>query len=197
MFLRVSAKAALQAGTSAAVSYHSQHRKRFGIWLASLGAITSLLLSASASRAQVLDWLRPPMNPLWNANNVFEPIVFPDWWDPNSRRRRAPEDRPVKLRQQPGYEAVGIRAGTWMFYPSMTVAGLYDSNVFATNTNKSSDVAVVAAPPCGRTPSADGTNSICRRASDRTRIAIFPALISSTPASTGAAGSKSNMTRQF
>ena len=39
-----------------------------------------------------------------------------------------------------------IRAGSWMFYPSMTLGGLFDSNVFASPTDKRSDVALLVAP---------------------------------------------------
>ena len=94
----------------------------------------------------MIDPLKPPRAPPWNAHEVFEPIVFPDWWNRDDRDKREPEDRPVKTRQHPGYEAVGIRAGSWMYYPSMTLAGLYDSNVFLSNVNKRSDMALLVAP---------------------------------------------------
>jgi hypothetical protein len=57
-----------------------------------------------------------------------------------------PEDTPVKTRVQPGYEAVGVRAGPWMFYPSLLVGGLYNSNVFASNTNRRGDLAFQVEP---------------------------------------------------
>ena len=52
----------------------------------------------------------------------------------------------MKQRQQPGYEPVGIRAGSWMYNPSLTVGSFYDSNVFASNTTPRSDVAAVIEP---------------------------------------------------
>jgi hypothetical protein len=58
---------------------------------------------------------------------------LPDRTDPTTAKRSA-EDMPVKQRQQPGYEPVGIRAGSWMFNPSLITGGFYDSNVFASNT---------------------------------------------------------------
>ena len=53
---------------------------------------------------------------------------------PDSREEIPPEDMPVKTRQQPGYEPVGIRAGSWMFNPSLIAGSFYDSNVFSSNT---------------------------------------------------------------
>lgn len=105
-----------------------------------------LTLSAAVSHAQVLDPIKPPRNPPWNVHEVLEPLLFSDWWDRDDPVRREPEDRPVRMRQHPGYESVGIRAGSWMVYPSMTMGGLYDSNVFASNFDKRSDVALVVAP---------------------------------------------------
>ena len=46
----------------------------------------------------------------------------------------------------PGYEQPGIRAGTWMFHPSLMVGGFYSSNVFASPTDKRSDVALRVRP---------------------------------------------------
>ena len=52
----------------------------------------------------------------------------------------------MKKRQQPGYEPVGIRAGSWMFNPALMSGGFFDSNVFSSNTNKRSDLAAVFEP---------------------------------------------------
>lgn len=52
----------------------------------------------------------------------------------------------MKTRQWPGYEPVGIRANAWMFYPALLVGGLYDSNVFASNSDKHGDIAGVVRP---------------------------------------------------
>jgi hypothetical protein len=104
------------------------------------------MLSSIAPHAQVFDPIKPPMRPPWNVHEVFEPLLFPNWWDTDGQKGLAPEDRPVRTRQHPGYEEVGIRAQSWMFYPSTTLAGLYDSNVFASNVDKRDDVALLVAP---------------------------------------------------
>ena len=49
-------------------------------------------------------------------------------------------------RRWPGYEERGIRSGSWMFFPSITAGALYDSNVFATQSDHKSDVAAVENP---------------------------------------------------
>ncbi len=151
MVVRVSVSAAPQPGASAIAD--AQRRRayqgrawRAGTRLACWSGAILLTLSGAASQAQVLDPLKPPRNPPWNAHEVFEPLVFPDWWDRDERDKREPEDRPVKVRQHPGYESVGLRAGSWMVYPSMTLGGLFDSNVFASNIDKRSDIAAVVAP---------------------------------------------------
>ena len=93
--------------------------------------------------------------PPWNAQRVFEPILYPRlWWDVDSLLGRLPEDAPVtppedlpvRIRQQPGYEPVGVRAGSWMFYPSLTAGGFYDSNVFSSNIMKRADMALRVHP---------------------------------------------------
>jgi hypothetical protein len=71
---------------------------------------------------------------------------MPNLPNPDSREEVPPEDTPVKNRQQPGYEPVGIRAGSWMFSPALISGGFYDSNVFSSNTAKRSDLAAVFEP---------------------------------------------------
>jgi hypothetical protein len=66
--------------------------------------------------------------------------------DQGERNEIPPEDMPVKKRQQPGYEPVGIRAGSWMFNPSLISGALFDSNVFSSNTTKRADIAAVFEP---------------------------------------------------
>jgi hypothetical protein len=99
---------------------------------------------SSPSHAQVIpnnfDLTAPP----WNAQRVFEPTPLPELRDPSEEVR--PEDMPVKTRQQPGYEPIGIRAGSWMFSPSLMSGALYDSNVFSSNVMKKSDIAAVVQP---------------------------------------------------
>lgn len=52
----------------------------------------------------------------------------------------------MRKRQQPGYEPVGIRAGSWIFSPKLMSGTLYDSNVFSSNTSKRADIAAVIEP---------------------------------------------------
>lgn len=96
--------------------------------------------------AQVVPLLTPQPLPPWSSLSVFTPVPFAQLWSRNPDEGLAPEDTPVKTRQQPGYESVGIRAGAWMFEPSLTFGGFYDSNVFASNVNKQGDIAAVAHP---------------------------------------------------
>ena len=79
--------------------------------------------------------------PPWNAQQVFEPMPLPQLADPDVREEVAPEDKPVRSRSYPEYQARGIRAGSWMFNPSLTAGAFYDSNVFSSNINRRSDVA--------------------------------------------------------
>jgi hypothetical protein len=95
--------------------------------------------SISPSNAQVLtaeDFVMPPTT----ARNVFAPSYLPVLTDPDSREDVAPEDTPVKRRFWPGYEPRGLRAGAWMFYPTVSADALYDSNVFASPTDAQADV---------------------------------------------------------
>jgi hypothetical protein len=98
----------------------------------------------SPANAQVIPSSNEELTPPWNAQRIFEPSSRPNLTD--SREEVLPEDTPVKNRQQPGYEPVGIRAGSWMFSPSLISGGFYDSNVFSSNTMKRSDLAAVVAP---------------------------------------------------
>jgi hypothetical protein len=82
----------------------------------------------------------------WNAQKVLEPAPFTHQWEAKGLDEILPEDTPVKTRLQPGYEPVGVRAGAWMFVPSLTMGGLYNSNVFATPSNKQSDIALHVNP---------------------------------------------------
>jgi hypothetical protein len=110
-----------------------------------LSAAFSISCGVSGS-AQVL---LPPTVPTaapWNAFNVFEPTPFAQMWERANGEGLAPEDTPVKTRQHAGYEAVGIRAGSWMFYPAATLATTYHSNVFASNTTRRSDLALTIHP---------------------------------------------------
>lgn len=109
--------------------------------------VAGLMLSvASRADAQVVPSTFELVDPPWNAQRVFEPTPLPDLTDRDNREEVPPEDMPVMKRQQPGYEPVGIRYGSWMFNPALTSGLLYDSNVFSSNTMKRSDIAAVIAP---------------------------------------------------
>jgi len=108
---------------------------------------TAIALSlASPAEAQAIPTTTEEVTPPWNAQRIFEPSALPDLTDRDTREEIAPEDVPVKKRQQPGYEPVGIRAGSWMFNPALISGGFVDSNVFSSNTMKRSDVAALVEP---------------------------------------------------
>ncbi|WP_299805329.1 outer membrane beta-barrel protein [Tardiphaga sp.] len=101
---------------------------------------------ASSASAQVIPSTTDIVAAPWNAQKVFEPSGLLDLTPIDSRDEVQPEDVPVKQRQQPGYEPVGIRYGSWMFNPSLISGTLYDSNVFSSNTDKRSDIAAIISP---------------------------------------------------
>lgn len=119
---------------------------RGGLGIAPAPAVVMMLGLASSANAQLIPSTNEEMAPPWNAQRIFEPSSLPDLTDPNNREEIPPEDMPVKKRQQPGYEPVGIRAGAWMFSPKLMSGGFYDNNVFSSNTMKRSDVAAVFEP---------------------------------------------------
>ncbi len=114
--------------------------------VAYIGVAGLLLTFSSRSDAQVIPPTGLLVEPPWNAQRVFEPSPLPELTDRNNSEEVPPEDMPVMKRQQPGYEPVGIRSGSWMFNPALTSGLLYDSNVFSSNTFKRSDIAAVFAP---------------------------------------------------
>jgi hypothetical protein len=101
---------------------------------------------ASPAGAQVIPTTTEATAPPWNAQRIFDPTPLPELTAADNREPVAPEDMPVKQRQQPGYEPVEIRDGSWMFLPSFLVGGFYDSNVFSSNFLKRSDVAATIEP---------------------------------------------------
>lgn len=108
---------------------------------------TALMISlASPSSAQVIPSTTELLTSPWNTQRIFEPSSLPDMNDQDARDEIQIEDIPVRKRQQPGYEPVGIRAGSWMFNPALISGALFDSNVFSSNTSKRSDVAAVFEP---------------------------------------------------
>ena len=120
-----------------------------GIKIAPGPAAAIVLGLGSPANAQAIPWTNEQIASPWNAQRIFEPSSRPELTDPDSREEIPPEDMPVKTRQQPGYEPVGIRAGSWMFNPSLIAGSFYDSNVFSSNTTKRSDVAAVFGPSLG------------------------------------------------
>jgi hypothetical protein len=102
-----------------------------------------VLVIACPAHAQVVPIEVAPVAPPWNAQQLFEPSPLPDLTSPDLRAGIAPEDLPVRQRVQPGYDPVGIRAGSWMFNPLITGGMLFDSNVFAAPTGAQSDIAAV------------------------------------------------------
>jgi hypothetical protein len=109
--------------------------------LAPVPTAAIMLGLVTPANAQVIPSVNEEVAPPWNAQRIFEPSTLPSLTDSDSREAVAPEDTPVKTRQQPGYEPIGIRAGSWMFNPSLTAGTFYDSNVFSSNTTKRADVA--------------------------------------------------------
>jgi len=61
--------------------------------------------------------------------------------------RAAPaRNETVANRRRPQYDPVGIRRGSFFIYPSFAVSGLYDSNIFATPSDRKQDFIVVLSP---------------------------------------------------
>jgi hypothetical protein len=102
--------------------------------------------SASPAWAQAIPATFDAAASPWNALRLFDPTPLPVLTHPDNREPVAPEDTPVRTRQQPGYEPVGIRDGSWMFLPSLSTGGFYDSNVFSSNSVKRSDIAATVEP---------------------------------------------------
>jgi hypothetical protein len=117
-----------------------------GLKSAPAPAAAVVLSLVSPANAQVVPTTTEQVAAPWNAQRIFEPSPLPKLTDPDSGEEVPPEDTPVRTRQQPGYEPVGIRAGSWMFTPSLISGGFYDSNVFSSDTLKRSDVAAVFEP---------------------------------------------------
>jgi hypothetical protein len=129
--------------TASATKTSDRFRLR-SLWLAT----TALVGTALPAFAQVvpLYGYGEVLSPPWSSQRVFERTPLPQLDDPQTTERPAPEDTPVRTRQHPGYEPVGIRSGPWMINPALTSGLLYDSNVFASNTNRRSDIAAIVEP---------------------------------------------------
>ncbi len=57
-----------------------------------------------------------------------------------------PSNVPVTQRPRPDFDPLGIRAGAFLIFPSVTVIGTYDSNVYAEDNNRDDDVGLLVAP---------------------------------------------------
>lgn len=119
---------------------------RVGLKLAPLPAAAIVLGLASPADAQAIPMATEEVAAPWNAQRLFDPTPLPVLTEADNREPVAPEDTPVATRQQPGYEPIGIRSGSWMFLPSLTTGAFYDSNIFSSNTEKRSDIAAVVEP---------------------------------------------------
>jgi hypothetical protein len=111
-----------------------------------LAAVATAFMFTTPASAQAIQTPSEASAPPWNVQRIFDPTPLPMLTAADSREELAPEDTPVKSRQQPGYEPVGIRAGSWLFSPSLITGGFYDSNVFSSNTQRRSDIAAVFEP---------------------------------------------------
>ncbi|MBB6251928.1 outer membrane beta-barrel protein [Nitrospirillum iridis] len=63
----------------------------------------------------------------------------------NAQTDTSPDDT-VATRQHPDYDPVGIRMGGFILYPSVTLEEVYDSNIYATQGNDTSDLITVLQP---------------------------------------------------
>lgn len=58
----------------------------------------------------------------------------------------ATEALPIRQRQHPGYETLGIRRGGFLFFPDLQVTPFYDSNIFASSSGEISDSGLIFSP---------------------------------------------------
>jgi len=52
----------------------------------------------------------------------------------------------VANRPRPGYDALGVRAGAFLLYPSITIVETYDDNIYAVNAGKTDDFITRVSP---------------------------------------------------
>jgi hypothetical protein len=97
--------------------------------LGGLGACTcALVLASTYAVAQI-----PTPVPAYPGNALAPAAV-------------GPEGTTVLNRPRPDYDPLGIRAGSFLIYPSIGVSGTYDSNIFATPSGTQSDFYVTEQP---------------------------------------------------
>lgn len=104
---------------------------------------TALAVALGTGQAQAQIIIDPPreITPPWNALRPLEPTPLPILSEPETRDPEAPEDVPVRTRPRPEYAPRGLRVGPWMYYPTATAGGFYDSNIFSSATDKQADFA--------------------------------------------------------
>ena len=49
----------------------------------------------------------------------------------------------VAGRSRPDYDAVGIRIGSFFIYPTLEITPTWDTNIFATQSNRKSDLVII------------------------------------------------------
>ena len=91
-------------------------------------AVVTLLLIGGTAAAQSVQPI--PAFP----GNALEPSAV------------GPEGTTVGQRGRPDYDPLGIRQGGFIIHPSLSLAGVYDSNIFATSTGAISDFYTDLAP---------------------------------------------------
>jgi hypothetical protein len=78
------------------------------------------------------------------------PTVLPTLMSPSETAETKSDEEisrmPVRERPRYGYEPIGYRVGPVFFYPQLLSGFRYDSNVYASPTNRQSDLAAVLAP---------------------------------------------------
>ena len=106
------------------------------------GAIAAATFVASGAQAQDAGILEAPIPvaptasvPVYNPDGSIR-LAIPGFTTPNS----------VRNRPRPVYDALGIRGGRFVLYPSASAGAVYNSNVLYTETNEESDWALELAP---------------------------------------------------
>lgn len=74
------------------------------------------------------------------------PPAFAQSHDPFQWDRRQTDGESVRGRQRPALDPLGIRVGSFRFYPSLEIGGAYEDNVFRTPNNEKGDLKATFAP---------------------------------------------------
>jgi hypothetical protein len=78
--------------------------------------------------------IRRQLRPLALVASVLAPVMAQD-----AHGQEPDPNVPVTARPRPDFDPLGIRAGGFLIYPSMTVGSSYNSNVFATENDTDDD----------------------------------------------------------